>query len=329
VFEVGLEVGRYEVNHGHDLTYWRDKRLFTWTSHDVHSFKLTSSKGGVAGTRDGDQWTIQAPANPDPVRGDTESIDALISGITFLSAKAFIDPAALAGQKQISSLELRKAPKEKASPETVTIQVYASTKQVAGKPEKVFARVSNLAPAFELDPATKDRLEKSFSDLRMAKLITSMERFTAKRLEFSGPAFKESGKLTLAQKDGKWINVSAGAKPELNAEKVQTLMDRVGGNRIQEFVLGRAIPAGAGDGVFMALWDDKDPEGKSPAVRQLVFWKSGGKLYARDTLSTRQEAFVVDPLIGEALPWNKDALAPVPGAAPSAVPPAKTSPAKP
>lgn len=294
----------FKANLEHDLTYWRDKRLFTLTTHEVTAFQLSSAKGKVSGTKQGEQWTIQSPESPAGVPGDLEGIEALISGVTFLSAKSFASREALAKSKPAASLTFKTAK------EPVTIQVFKSGKS------QVLATVSNLDSTFELEPNSLARFEKSLRELRLAKVVTSMERFTAKRLEFTGKPLG-AAPLTLAQKAGRWENISPGAKAPIDDGRVQTLLDRVSGNRIQEFIPAKSVPAGEADGITLALWDEKDPEGKSAPVRKVIFWKAGGKLYARDPASKRPEAYQVDALIAESLPWSREAFAPPAAPAPS------------
>lgn len=309
----------FKANFEHDLTYWRDKRLFTIATHDVQRFELVSAKGRANGSKKEGRWNISAGKDEAP--GDQEAIEALLSGVTFLSAKGFADKPAIAGQRPSASLTMFTGAADAAKP--VTIDLFASRKLAAGRPEKVFATVSNLAPVFELEPQSAERFAKSFADLRLVKLITSMERFTAKRLKFAGPSLG-GAELIVAQKDGKWVDL-AGAQPEINPDRVQALLDRLGGNRIQEFLAGKAIPGGEAQGLTLWLWDDSDAAGKGPATREIRFWLNAGKLYARDlnpAIAKRGEAYRIDPVVSEALPWSRDSF--TQATAPTPTPPADT-----
>ena len=172
----------------------------------------------------------------------------------------------------------------------------------AGTPKKLYATISNLDPLFELDPSAKDRMDKSTKDLRLAKLITSMDRFGTKRLEFSGKPIGDKS-LVLTQTDGKWM--IQPDKTAVSNEKVQSLLDKLSGNRIKDFLTGSAIPAGESEGLTLTLGDDKDVK-----KRQILFWKNGNQLYGRDLLTARKEAFTVDTIVQSELPWDRNYFKP-------------------
>jgi hypothetical protein len=84
---------------------------------------------------------------------------------------------------------------------------------------------------------------------------------------------------------------------------VQALLDKLSGNRIQEFL--SAVPPGEKDGIQISLGDSKDEK-----KRKLAFWKvkkdKTELLYARDLLSKQSEALRVDGAVAAALPWSRD-----------------------
>lgn len=281
----------FKTSFEHDLVHWRNKKLLTLAAHEIDFFDLESGKGRIRGERKDGLWSLVS--GKEQVPGDIENIDSLLSGATMLSAKSFPsdnkeDAKAgntLKGAKNALTLTLGK--KE----DRVTVRLLA-------KANRVFATVSNVDPLFELEASAKDRLDKSLKDLRLNKLVTSMERFSAKRLEFSGkPVGAEP--VVLVSKDGKW-SFEKG-QGEVNADKVQSTLEKLSGSRIKDFLTGAAIPAGEKDGLQFSLGDDKNP-----AKRKYVFWKSGSQLYARDLLSQRKEAFLVDSAVSEGLPWSPD-----------------------
>lgn len=302
----------FKSNFDHDLVYWRDKKLLTVAAHEIESFRLESKKsGGLTATRKDGQWILKTPK--DEYAGDIETIDSLLSGAVFLAAKGFVadnknDPKAAAllkGAQPALKLSLNKSgEKEETAP--IVLTLFSKDQ---GK--KLYATVSNVDPIFELEPSAKDRLDKEPRDLRLTKLITSMERFSAKRLEFEGPTVGNKP-LVVQNNNGKW---QFADKSDANNDQVQKTLDKLSGNRIREFVSGSSIPAGEKTGLKITLGDDK-----IPAKRQLVFWKAGAQLYARDLLSKRNEAFIVDPAVQEGLPTNPEYFKQAP--APEKTPPA-------
>lgn len=289
----------FRSNLEHDLTYWRDKKLFTLNSHEVNSFQLSGSKEKISGERKEGLWNLHLGA--EEFAGDSENVEALLSSATSLTAKSFASDskssdkgkAALKGASPTLTLSLQK--------EKDPILLTLFQKKGTGKDIQLLATVSNLDPVFELDSSAKDRLDKGSKDLRLNKLILSMDRFSAKKIEFSGTPMGKTP-LSLTQTNGKWILAGASEKDQEHIQqKVNGIFEKLSGNRIHDFVKGAAIPQGEKDGLKISLGDEKNP-----AKRQLVFWKDKGKLYARDLLSKRQEAFVVEPSIQEGLPWTAD-----------------------
>lgn len=290
----------FKSNFEKDATYWRDKKLFSLAANEIGSFELQGPKARVRGVRKDGHWTLTTlDGKKEEFAGDIENIDSLLSGALFLAARDFASEsksdakakAALRGAQSALTLTLSK---EAQPAEAVTLKLLTK-----GKPpgQKVFATVSNLDPLFELDPSSKDRLDKSLKDLRLAKLITSLERFTAKRLEFSGKPVGTQP-LVLVNADNRWMKAD---KTEISPDRVQTTLDKLSGNRIKDFLSGPAIPPGEKEGLIVTLGDEKSAE-----KRKLLFWKSGSRLLAKDLLSNRNEAFVVDTTVNDGLPWDPE-----------------------
>ena len=313
----------FKSNLEHDLTYWRDKRLMSWSTADIASFKYDAPKTHFVADKQAGQWVIHA--GKDEYSGDIENLDSLLSGLTFLNAKDFVandkndqkSKEILKSAKPTLRFELHKAPvpentakKEPAvEPTPVTVVIFQPK-----SPGKAYATVSNLDPLFEIDATTVSRFDKSLKDLRLSKLITSIDRYSAKKLEFTGKNLGGSSPLILTNVDGKWV--IEGEKKDASADKVQSTLDKLSGNRIKDYVEGKAIPQGEAEGIQLSLSYEKDV-----LKRKLVFWREAGKLYGRDLLSKRNEAFVLDPAISEALPWDRKYYEPAPS--PSALPSAK------
>jgi len=292
----------FKPNLEHDLTYWRDKKVMTLAANDIDSFTLENSKGTVNGDRANGAWTIRAAKGPDAgqdLAGDLENVDNLLSSASTLAAQGFASnskadakaKAALAGAKNIMTLTLRQNAARK---EPVTLRIFAKADK-GSKLGRLYAVSSAADPVFEVEPTARERFEKSLKDLRLSKLMTSLERFTAKKLGFAGKPLGATP-VVLTQADGKW---QLADKSEADAGKVQTLLERLSGNRIQEFLTGSAIPAGEDGGIVLTVADEK-----TEAKRKIAFWKVGALLYGRDLLSQRKEAFKIDSQLAEALPWD-------------------------
>jgi hypothetical protein len=291
----------------HELTYWRDKKLLSLASHQIKSFKLQGSKASVAGDRKDGQWTLN-----NKLPGDIENIDGWLSAVAHLNAKTFVaekarDPqakAALQRAKPVLTLTLvpeNTSPATAGTPSPVTLVLYEKKAGDKKTQPLLYATVSNLDPVFQLEYSTKDRLDKSIKDLRLVKLITSMDRFSFRRMRFEGVTLGKEP-LLLASADGKWM--IQPSQEEIDADKVQQLLDKLSGNRIKDFIGVSKIPTGEQTGLKVSLGDDKT-ENK----RQFIFWKNHDSLYARDILSGQKEAFIVDSAIKDALPWDRNFFA--------------------
>lgn len=293
----------FTSNLDHDLTYWRDKKVLTLNAHQIQAIELNGTKAKLSAQRKEGQWIITS--GKEEFLGDIENMDSLLNAATYLTAKDFASEnknnaqakATLKGLGVVLSLVLYKEKGDaKEAPAPITLSLFQ--KKPIQPNSKVYATVSNLDPLFELDSGSRERLDKSLKDLRLSKLITSMERFSAKRLEFSGKPIGPKS-LILVNKDGKWVN--SLNQTEVASEKVQDTLEKLSANKIKEFLSGSAIPGGEQEGLKLTLGDDQ-----SETKRSFLFWKKGDQLYARDLQSKRKEAFLLDPSLKDGLPWNSD-----------------------
>jgi hypothetical protein len=285
-----------KASFDHDLSFWRDKKVLPVAAHEIESFSLKSPKGDIKGSRKNGVWTLTSKG--DEVTGDNEAMDTLLTGVTYLVAKDFTDKKALQGAKPVITFSIKKEKVE----EPITMTLY---QKPSGKPPakgvvqyRVFATVSTLDPVFELEGYAKERLLKELKDLRLSKLVTSMDKFSAKRLELSSAGLGPTP-WVLVSKDSKW---QSGAGEPIDSEKVQNFLDHLGSAKIQDFI-AKALPQESG-GLQITLGDDSNP-----AKRKIALWraaeKTGQKLYAKDLLSGRKEVFLMDNSLSEALPWDK------------------------
>lgn len=320
-----LVPGYFKTNLEHDLNYWRDKKLFSVGSTQFTAFRLEGTKAQISGEKKDGQWILHPKGQTDVV-GDIENIDGILTGATYLTAKSVVTEdktdatakKALAGAKKQLTLSMTipspGTPAATPSGKPAEAAPAGKSEEIAltlyRKDKTLYATLSNHDPLYELDSGSQERLDKDLKDLRAVKLITSMEKFTAKKLDFEGPALA-GGPVHLTIKDNKWY--SQPSDKEVDSDKVQALLDRLAGGRIKEFLTGSKIPPGENQGLKLTLGDDR-----VEVKRQMAFWKSGKQLYARDLLSKRNEAFLLDDTVAPVLPWTQDFFKK--GAAPSPVP---------
>lgn len=302
----------FKTHFERDLSFWRDKKILTLASFEIESFQLDGGNGSFEGDRKARPWTLKSKGQE--LAADADQVTTLLSTATNLTARAFTaekkdEPLAvttLKGASRVLTLTLKKekgsSPQE---PAPVTLTLYR--KKVGADPVRTYATVSNADPLFEVESNVIDRLAKSPTDLRLSKLMTSMERFNIKKIEFSGKPLG-STPLVLAQKDGKWT--MDGDSREVDSEKVQALLDKLSSSKVKEFVSGSKIPTGETDGITLKTTDDKKG-------RAFQFWKNtthtqdktpskAHSLFAKDLDSQQKEAILMDQAVSDTLPWERD-----------------------
>ena len=322
----------------HDLTFWRDKKLFSLAAYEIASLDLLTPKARVTAARDHGRWVVHSGS--ETYEGEVESIDQLLGATVGLSAKEFVaedqgEVKAKTLMKRLTKVltlslvkeESKKpAPTESAAPDSAidsgaeepsglppTILTLYQEKNFDAKGKTaapIYATVSGLKSFFELDFGVFNRLNKSVRDLRMNRLITPVDKFATQHLTFTGAPIGDTP-LVLNKKEEKWqfgdgSENSAGvgsseSKNEIAAEKVQALLDQLSSSKNKDFLTGKSIPAGENLGVQIALADDKNE-----VRRKYVFWVRDGKLYARDLLVDRKEVVWVEPAVQKVFPWDKN-----------------------
>ncbi len=310
--QVFLIPNYFKANLEHDLGYWRDKKLLTLESHEIESFRLEGSKVISSCDRKGHPWNIKSQERDLP--GDSDVIQALLNAATALKAKTFVSDhksdavaqAALQGTSRVLTLGFTKDPGTgQAAQDPVTLTFYRN--KTGKEPVRLYATVSNTDPLYELEANSIDRLDKGPTDLRLSRLLSTLERFSMKRLEFSGKVLGQTP-LILAQKDGKWT--FEGDSQEVDSAKVLALLDRLSGSAVKEFLTGSSIPKGETEGLNIKTTDDKNSRTfvfwKNPAPQKSTSASGASALYAKEAESPYKEAFLVDSILIDALPWNRD-----------------------
>lgn len=303
----------FKNNFDHDLTYWRDKKILADVhSGGIESFTLDSAKSGkLSGERKNGEWSLTA--GKEEYLGDHETVDMLLNGLSFLTAKDFPSEEALKGTKPVLRLTVQpETPKPQPSatpaapPMPITVSFLAKTEPPKAKPKgvkpaapaisKLYVTVSGRDLLYEVDVYAKDRFEKSLKDLRMSKLLTSLDRFAAKRIELSGEPVGAQP-IILVMDGGKWTEQPS--KKQADSSKVQTMLDKLSTSKIKDFLEGKSIPTGQDSGLSVSIGDDKTPDKK-----KLVLWKADGKVYARDPGAARKEAYLLDDSVAQAFPFD-------------------------
>jgi hypothetical protein len=292
-----------------DLTYWRDKKIMSLTASEIQAIDLENPKGKLSLSRKDSSWVIQplGQKSAPEVQGDLENIDNLISAAIYMTAKNFVSETktgpianqALQGSKTEVSITLYRSIDRK---DGITVLLRSKL----GKPttplgqrgvttiqKTVYVTSSASDPLFEVDASIPSRLDKGLKELRLSRLISSVDRFSTQEILFSQSKLFEK-EIRLLNRESKWVIDSQGGI-EADPDKVNQVLDKVSGNRIQDFL--NQAPAGQDEGITVTL---KDGGGK--IRKQLVFWKKGDLVYARDLGDQKAGVFQVDTAIWASLP---------------------------
>ena len=311
-----------QINH--DLSYWRDKKVVPFESHEIVSFEMSGQKDRLSGARKEGLWELKNASGV--MAGDSEMIDQTLNTLTHLSAKAIVSEdkkgedavRILKGSAPLLKITLTRdtqtAPK--ASPDSAqtseptppldnSIELSFFEKKTADKKGKVgntsssptYLISSASSVLYELDANSISRFEKEGRDLRQSRLLTPMEQFTIKGVEVSHPSLGSSP-IAMRNVDGKW---TSPAHPDLPQDKIQGLLEQLGKSKIQGFLTSGKIPAGEKDGLELTLENDR-----GEIKKKWLIWKKNGQTLARDLASKRAEAMILDPAVEQTLPWTKD-----------------------
>ena len=127
------------------------------------------------------------------------------------------------------------------------------------------------------------------------------------------------GTLTMTRRRGVDVMVALDVSQSMLAEdmkpnrlaaakrEITSLLDRLVGKRITGFLTASTVPKGEDKGVKITVSDNRD-KAKRKTHRQFVFWKKGADLFARDLKSKFRDAYKLDNILKDALPWDKDFL---------------------
>jgi hypothetical protein len=288
-------------NLAKNLTYFRDKMLFTFARGEVDSFEATTSGGKLSGKKVNGLWQING------LPGEHDRIETALASIAKTEAKDFPDASVYAGAKPVVKYRLTRKDK------TDTIEVlvkdldptHAENKDAEdddghghGKhtsPKQYFAKVSTRPEVVEIDSVLVTQIDKKPNEFRKATIFSDTEKATATVMAVS---FK-GGKSPLAFefKQGAWAPKDPAIK--IADKKAQTLIDALSNSRIAQYV--PAVPAGGKEEMTVTVGDDKNPQ-----KLKIRFVSVKNQVYGVDLLSGRKEAMEMTEAMKSTLPFTED-----------------------
>lgn len=285
----------FKNNLAKELTYFRDKTLFTFARGEVESFEATTSGGKISGKKVDGLWQVNG------LPGEHDRIETMLAAIAKTEAKEFPDPTAYKGAKTAVKYALQ------LKDQSYTIEVL--TKDLdpghtvddghghakAGGAKQYFARVSTRPETVEIDSILITQIDKKVNELRKTTIFGDTEKATATRVSVELKGAKSP--LEFELKGGAWAAKDPAAKAD--PKKAQTLLDAMNNARVAQYLA--AIPAGGTEEMTVTVGDDKNPQ-KS----KFRFVSVKDKVYATDLLSSRKEALEMTDAMKSALPFTED-----------------------
>ncbi len=273
---------------GKNLTHFRDKTIFSFKRADIDAFSAKGSKGAVSGKRVEGLWQINQ------MEADHDRIDSLLSSISQAEAKEFPAESELRGANPVYSFQGRIG--DKPAVEFTLLSKAASKSDMPGAAKTVYLKSPALkVPAVEVESGLLVNLDKSASYLRRNLLILPSQRVTITHLKLEGKNHKPAVEFAY---DGKTWNKTSGADG-LNAGKVPELLDRMAGAHSPDIVA--PAPKIPDDGVTITLGTKE----KQDVYRYLVY-EVRNQTFAKDLLSKKNEAFLLEDGLKNAFPFRPD-----------------------
>jgi len=279
------------------LTYFRDKRIFTLSQNEVNEFRLKSKSGTspIVGKLEGSDWKITEGTKSLPA--DTDAVNALISATLFLNAKGFTsnDQASTDAQKLIGKLptvleiELVTANKKQ------SLKLLERTFVDQGKKASVIYAISpEASPVFELDTSSLTRVGKTWNELRLRKLVQSMDRFSIDRMKIVRTG-KTAFTKSLESREAKWHDQNR----VLDGKPINQFLDALSGPALAENISPRANETPT-EAVRIELGI-----GAADARYIYTFFEKNGKWWARDEKRADRALFELSTELQKTLPLTE------------------------
>ncbi|GEM_PF-2419353 len=288
-------------------SYFRDKNLFGLSEKDISAFTLAVSQkisGKLEGARtaDGKAWALRLGAKE--FEGDPDVIEALLSAVVHSAAKDVLaekheEPsaqAALAGAKNTYDLKFT------AKGTDHRIRLYEK-KKAPKAPASVYAVIEGQDPVYEIDVYAAEKLEKTMDELRIGKMIPSVDRYSVMTIDIDSHGAESFKQQVVKGAGGEW---KIGSN-ETSRGKVENILDRLSGKTI----IAYTGPAPTGENLRLTLRKSADKKGEP--VADLEFWSAKGHLYARNVQTKKKEIVELAPDFNALLPWKAAALLDAPG----------------
>ncbi len=268
-----LVTNYFKNNFDHDLTYFRDKALFSFDRGAIESFKAKTAGGSLVGLKKDGLWLIN------DLPADYDRIQTLITSIALLKAKGFPQDAPIHGLKPMVSYELKN------KTETFHFDLFEKNiKEKKVEHKTYYARSSERKEVVEVDNLILSQTNKKLNELRKGFLLSQAGQVSVTTVDLTGKHYTKPYHFTIGKGEPK---------------ELKNLMDSMVSSRIVDFI--PAIPAGKSGEITLSFGDQQNPE-----KYHYRFTRSNKKIYAEDLNAKRKEAFLLSDSFNSALPFEEE-----------------------
>jgi hypothetical protein len=277
----------------------RDKRILDFDTAAVRRVAVSWPGVRVVVERSDEGWQMVAPVR---ATADKDTVDALLSSLSFLRAAAFVDEPG-------SEEEMGFAPPQFAVELELSDEAAGSDPKVArfavgGVDESGSARFARGAADlhYTISKQSFDDLPRRLVEYRDRRLA-EFEADDARRVELGfHSATRETVAVSVTREDGGWASNAEPVQPE----KLDVLVDVLSGLRADDIVaeeLGSAELQAMGlepARAVLQIYADGDPAERLAEIQLGVAF--GGGITAR--IPDRETIFLLDAALADALPTD-------------------------
>lgn len=281
------------------LSYWRNKKLFTFASSQIEKIILTNPNTTVPIEliKENSDWFL-----PYKVPADNEVIDTFTTGIAFMSAKEFVSDNKSKDRSKFKFANKAKyrvqlqvgASKTDASlgAHKVILEIYEGSPprlnenvtkadDVQHVPTSLYAILSDKDFIVELDKPSTDKFGKKLSEFKYKYLLHGKDKENIRKIKVS---FRKANNFVDMKADdtGVWTIGSPSGIVDFDSVSFNETVKKFGNIKFMEFMASDKMPAGYAE---ESVWELRDSKGK--ALRTFSVWRSeksaGSDIYIKSS----------------------------------------------
>lgn len=290
-----LAIGKFFLAQiAKDLTYWRNKDLFTWDRFKVKSFVLKSKRGSFSAELKEGGWQLKRQGASLSVEADSERVGNWLQMVANLKAKGFTGKTTPpAGVTPVMTIQAEFT--EEKTPFLLTWFESVSRKSKDAKLEnrQNFLQATGLKEVVEVETASKTIIDKYMSDLRVPRLIPVASKAKISKVTITGKPIGEPWVFNLSGKT--W----ASSDSSRDTSKIEDMIKEFSQSQIKEYK--DSVMPGRDKAITVTF------DGATPADQiQFAFWIHSKVLYAQNLKSKVTESLWLNDELKSLLPWSAE-----------------------